>query len=354
MKSLRFKSAIASTAAGLLTTAAGMAALGQDQPNNGRVVQIGRDNAAQTAPTLPAPDESAAATKPAPAADYWIGLTGGPVTPELRAHIDLPENLGLFVREIVPNSPAAQSGLKQYDILLRANDTPLHGMQDLVEVVRTEGQKDGQIALEVLRKGKRQSIHVKPEPRPTEIAQENGNFGQGGMFQFQPNQVPMLGQVPELRRFFEGLNGNANGQMEFRQFGPGMIAGGGGANSVGPAKIPNGVSMSVQKQNDQPARVTVQRGGQTWEAVEGDEESLDNLPADLRPFVEQMLGSTHLNHFQFNPGGMAPQTNMPQANVRENDVRALQQRLDALEQQLRQLMDRQQNEPAQTTTGQAK
>ena len=61
---------------------------------------------------------------------------GGPVTPELRAQIDIPEGQGLLVRQVVPDSPAAKAGLKNFDILLRANDTDLHDMRDLMELVR--------------------------------------------------------------------------------------------------------------------------------------------------------------------------------------------------------------------------
>ena len=54
---------------------------------------------------------------------HWIGMLGGPATPELRAQLDIPEGQGLLVRQVVPDSPAAKAGLQDFDILLKANDT---------------------------------------------------------------------------------------------------------------------------------------------------------------------------------------------------------------------------------------
>ena len=53
--------------------------------------------------------------------------------------------------------------------------------------------------------------------------------------------------------------------------------------------MPNGVSISIQKQNDKPTHITVQRGNDKWEITGDDPESLKKLPDDLRPFVERML-----------------------------------------------------------------
>ena len=99
---------------------------------------------------------------------YWIGLLGGSISEDdpLRAQLDLPENQGLRVESVVPDSPAAKAGLKRHDIMLKANDQDLHEMSDLVELVVTEGAKKGQITLEVLRHNKRETVNLTPEERP--------------------------------------------------------------------------------------------------------------------------------------------------------------------------------------------
>ena len=51
--------------------------------------------------------------------------------------------------------------------------------------------------------------------------------------------------------------------------------------------LPPDTSVVVSKEGDKPANITVKRGDKKWEVTE---KQLDKLPADVRPFVEQMLG----------------------------------------------------------------
>jgi len=73
-------------------------------------------------------------------------------------------------------------------------------------------------------------------------------------------------------------------QFNFRNFGPGVIVGG-----EPYAGMPNGVSIRVEKKNDQPTHITVQRGEDKWDITGDDAEALKKLPDDLRPVVERML-----------------------------------------------------------------
>jgi hypothetical protein len=330
---------------GIMAVGAGAVALAQETQNGGRIVRIGPDDGGQATPNLPPPSspqssQSSADVTRTAAPTHWIGLLCGPVTPELRAHVDLPEGQGLLVREVMPNSPAAKSGVKLYDIVLRANDTQLSDMPALVDLVRTEGQKQGQLTLEVLRKGQRQSITVKPEERPANVAVSPRGTNEGGQF----GQLPNLEGMPELQQFF-GQRGLDGIPFDFRQFGPGIVIGedGGRGGLRGLPNMPNGVSISVQKQGDQPARVTVKRGDQSWEIVGDDPESLQQLPEDLRPMVERMLNGSAGNRFDFNLGegvGVIQPDDMGAASLR--------QRMEAMERKMQELLDqsRRANQPA--------
>jgi hypothetical protein len=311
--------------------ACGFGVMAFAQEKQGRIVRIGPDDQGATI-QVPTPGGEIVRDDRPVAPSHWIGLTGGPVTPELRAHVDLPSDQGILVRDIVPDSPAAKAGLKQFDILLRGNDSQLREMTDLVELVVSEGKKDGQISLEVLRKGQRQSLTVKPEKRPEDLASRVPGSGEERQF----GQIPELGDLPAFRQFFRNF---PDAPMEFRQFGPGVIVGQGG----GLANMPNGVSVSVQKQNGQPTRITVKRGGETWEIVGDDPESLQQLPEDLRPFVEQLLHGNAANRFNFRVGG--PE-DMPRLD-RFND-RGLRERMEQLEQRVQELLEQQRrnNRPA--------
>jgi membrane-associated protease RseP (regulator of RpoE activity) len=291
-----------------------------DEPSDGKVVKIGRSDGDAAKPDLPPPNDGV----PVPRVQmpkYWIGLLGGTITPDnpLRAHLDLPENQGLIVANVVPDGPAAKAGLKQHDILLRANDADLHEMQDLVELVLSEGPKKGQLTLEILRHNKRETVYLTPEERPANApvpqVDFNNGAGIGGGEMGLPNEL--------LQQF--------GGQMPFafRNFGNGVIVGGG----EGMANMPNGVSVSIQKEDGKPAHITVKRGEETWEVVGEDPESLKQLPEDLRPFVERMVHGGGMKIDMPNFDRRIPGPAFEDGRLRER-LERMEQRLEELQKRL--------------------
>src|SRR4051812_11250219 len=253
----------------------------RDTKSDKGVVKIGRPDKSDPQHNAPSPGsaEDDEQGRPAPP-KYWIGLLGGPIPADhpLRAQVELPENQGLLVANVVPNSPAAKAGLKQYDILLKGNGKELREMKDLIDLVMSEGAKKGQITLDVLRRNKHESINLKPEDRPADAEMQQGEDSTGGFAgQFGP-MMPGTAPRPGMP------NGMPFRDFNFRNFGPGVIVGGEGLSN-----LPNGVSITVQKQNDQPTHITVTRGSDKWEITGEDPEALKKLPEDLRPAVERML-----------------------------------------------------------------
>ena len=109
-----------------------------------------------------------------------------------------------------------------------------------------------------------------------------------------------------------------------------MIVGGQGA-----AQMPNGVSITIQKENDQPAKVTVKRGNETWEVTGDDPESLKALPDDLRPFVERMLHGGGPANFNIDLPAFGQMPGRPVF-----DGEQLRQRLEAMERRLEEMQQR--------------
>ena len=277
---------------------------------DGKVVKIGRSNG-QDSPNLPPPNDGSDDHAPAQLPKYWIGILGGSITPDnpLRAQLDLPENSGLIVVNVVPDSPAAKAGLKQHDILLKANGKDLHEMSDLQELVISEAPNKGEIKLDVLRHNKSETVAIKPEERPANAALP------------QPPLEVGPGNMPRPEGIFRDL------PLEFRNFGNGVIVGGGG----GMDNLPNGVSISVQKQDGQPTQVTVKRGDETWTVTGDDAEALKKLPEDIRPHVERMLhGQGMVNFPRFEHRNLGPGF----------DDGRLQDRLERMEQRLEELQKR--------------
>jgi membrane-associated protease RseP (regulator of RpoE activity) len=217
---------------GLVFGAGAMAQAQEDEQSNDRVVKIGRADEEPEAHDV-RPDritDGAIVQQEIP--KYWIGLRGVVIGDDdpLRAHVDLPANQGLLVHEIVPDSPAAKAGLKKYDILLRANDVELNEMQNLIDMVVTEGEKKGQITLDVMRHAERETVYITPEERPADQM----------LSQDDTEQTPFGGgrRIPGGMEQFFGRGGQP---FDFRNFGPGIIVGEGGGGGVA---IPNGISVA--------------------------------------------------------------------------------------------------------------
>lgn len=323
----------------LILGAGAIAGAQQDttQPE-GRIVQIGPsdkasaiEDTATTAGTAArglsaVPRSAAEQPQAAQETSYWIGLVGGPLPPALRAHLNVPEGQGVMVRVVAPESPAAEAGLESFDVLVRANETLLKDMKGLADLVQAAGQRQEQVLLEIIRHGQPQTVAVTPTQRPERLAGEGFGFG------FGQREPGMAGNM--FRHFFSERPG---GLREFRQFRPGIVG-----QEFAMTELPNGVSVSIQKEDNQPVHITVQRGDEVWEVVGDDPESLNRLPDDLRPFVEQMLhshgtmglpgpGVIDLPEGMPHPEIMLPDWDAQQKELRES-IETLQQQVEELQQ----------------------
>ena len=86
---------------------------------------------------------------PSPQTKYEVGDVG--VLPDVHPH----------VQAVLPGAPAATSGLKSGDIIMRANGTPVTLPRDLIDAVSKKANQP--VALVVMRGGVQQEITVTPE-----------------------------------------------------------------------------------------------------------------------------------------------------------------------------------------------
>jgi serine protease Do len=250
----------------------------------------------------------------------WVGVFCRPVDDALRTQLKIPAKQGVVIDGVAPDSPAEKAGLKRHDVLLAVDDKPLADPAELMKFVGEAGEK--KLAIKLIRDGKEQTIQVTVEPRPERP--------EGEAFQL-PRQ-----NLDPLRNWIERLNEPAHGAIHLRGFGPAVMFG-----QREMAKLPDGVSIQINKTGQEPAKVVVTRGEEKWELTD-DPEQLAKLPDDLRPAVENMLGMG-LAPFQVRiPGpedGAMRVRPLPRGMTMEKSAPDVEQRLKQVEQQLEKLMN---------------
>lgn len=81
------------------------------------------------------------------------------VTPELARTFDLPKAQGALVADVIPDSPAAQGGLQQGDIITIFDSSKIKEMHELPRVVaKTEVGKH--VEVQILRQGKAKTLSI--------------------------------------------------------------------------------------------------------------------------------------------------------------------------------------------------
>jgi membrane-associated protease RseP (regulator of RpoE activity) len=254
--------------------------------------------------------QSPSPTFPPAASKYWLGVEFLPVMPALRAQLNLPARQGLLVEMVTPGSPAAGGGIRQHDVLLRAGDKPLAGPADLIQAL--DASKGEKLKIDLIRGGKPRTIEIVPALRPEGL----GNTVTTITRPVEPSDWETI------QKWMEGMWGREDGQISgghIRIARPVLIS----------RPLPSNMSVVVSRHGDQPAQITVQRGDQKWEISE---KELDKLPADVRPFVEQLLGRTMFGLFDATAAEQLQRA--PDGGAGD---RRLQDRLDEIDRRLEKL-----------------
>lgn len=93
---------------------------------------------------------------------FRIGVSCELVDEAIRAHVDVPED-ALMVRDVVEDGPAAEAGMKRFDILVRIAEKPVGSLEALVEQI--QASKGEEVPFVVLRKGQEVTVTIQPAKR---------------------------------------------------------------------------------------------------------------------------------------------------------------------------------------------
>jgi S1-C subfamily serine protease len=102
--------------------------------------------------------QAAAPRDPAGERRAWVGFGASDLTePEFLRQVDAPG--AVVVDEVFEASPALAAGIAPHDVLLRWNDRPLHGVDDLAAALAA-ASPGSKVALEFLRDLHRRRVEV--------------------------------------------------------------------------------------------------------------------------------------------------------------------------------------------------
>ncbi len=193
---------------------------------------------------------------------YWIGVHAIPAHDAIKAQLGI-EN-GLIVQHLVEDGPAATSGVKQHDVMVKYGDKKLSELNDLVEAIAQSEAEE--VTIELIRSGKQKQIKIKPAERPAEIR--------------SPARDNLLKLFPELK----GRDGN--GPLRFQFARPGFALPGEAYRRIEKQMNIDGTNILIKKDGKGPANIVVERDGEKWEVTEN---QLDTLPEDVRAIVQKAL-----------------------------------------------------------------
>jgi serine protease Do len=150
------------------------------------------------------------------AGSSYLGIAVRDIDPDHAKALNLKEVRGAEVTRVEDNSPAAKAGLKQGDVVLDYNGTPVEGVEQFVRMVR-ETPPGHSVKLVIWRNGAMQDLTVTVGERPGNVIETPGGavrIPDFGNFPMPPIEIPRFQWAWQSSML--GIEGEALGQE--RQF----------------------------------------------------------------------------------------------------------------------------------------
>lgn len=97
----------------------------------------------------------------------WIGVSGNDVTYEIAQDRGLSRVRGYIIKDIFPDSPAEEAGLREDDIILGIEDKEVMDIEDILSYIELEKSPGDTVSFDVLRDGNRITINLELGVRPS-------------------------------------------------------------------------------------------------------------------------------------------------------------------------------------------
>ncbi len=261
---------------------------------------------------------------------YWLGVMLKDVEGDLATY--LGETEGVLIETVFPDSPAAKSGLKKGDIVIKFDGEELSDAMTVMTKMHALANKAGDAAEEtpvvkmlVLRKGEEVEVEVKLTERPADMqatAQATAEFS------VEASDDAIDAAADELKKAFSfswtGENPSAEIQSMLEKLNDGLVGEEMKILRMGdPAMlfVPEGgmssfdnmqmvvkkdvdgkkLQVTVSRNDGKPAEITVEADGKTTKYTE---EDLEEMPEEVREVVEQALSTSGKGKLRIGTGAL--------------------------------------------------
>ena len=93
------------------------------------------------------------------AGDVFLGITMSDITPSMARALQLDDDEGVLIDEVVPDSPAAAGGIEAGDVIVAIDGYEVAGTRGLTKVIH-RFEPDDEVEITVLREGRRRDLDI--------------------------------------------------------------------------------------------------------------------------------------------------------------------------------------------------
>jgi len=101
----------------------------------------------------------------------WLGIVYGPVTDQVQSYFELENKEGVMVHRVMEDSPAAQAGIQQYDIIKEIDKQPIKKLDDVSQIINDTEIGDT-VMIKVIREGTSEILFAEIAKKPADISSQ--------------------------------------------------------------------------------------------------------------------------------------------------------------------------------------
>lgn len=232
----------------------------------------------------------------------WIGVMLKEVEGDLAKYLGTEE--GILIADVMEDSPAADGGVLEGDVLVKVDDESVAEPSELLAIMKDVELGD-KLGLTLLRRGKEIELSLKPTERPSsEDETEDASTDEERVLWLDVDggdNVKMLKEL-KLRIGDEDVDVFQLGGPAYAWVGQSGKSGSSGKMNVQINKSVDGESFDIKisREDDSPAEIEVTVDGETKVYEEDD---LEEMPEEIAEIVEKHLSKNlaSKNRYEFVP-----------------------------------------------------